>query len=224
MSRVGKKPVIIPAGVTVKKQDTILTVTGPKGTLTLEIHPKVFVSVSEKEILVDVKGKENKKEKSLWGLFRALIQNMVDGVTKGYEKKLEVIGVGFKMQATKADAALALYKKQYTDNLNAENKEHLVAEATYALGKLPALTGQILEFRLGFSHPVFMQVPSGITAIIDKNSLAITGADRQLVGKFAADIRELKKPEPYKGKGIKYIDEVILRKAGKVVKAVGGGK
>lgn len=223
MSRVGKKPVVIPSGVKVEKKDLTLSVTGPKGSLNLEIHPKVEVTVSEKEILIDVKGKENKKEKSLWGLFRALVQNLIDGVTKGFEKKLELIGVGFKMQSTKAEAALDLYKKQLQD-AEKTGKESLAAEATYALTKLPLLKGPILEFRLGFSHPVFMQVPEGITAVIDKNLLTITGADKQLVGKFAADIRELKKPEPYKGKGIKYSDEVILRKAGKVVKAVGGGK
>jgi large subunit ribosomal protein L6 len=193
MSRVGKKPVVIPAGVIVKKSVeagsssagvSILTVTGPKGTLTMEIHPKVEITVSEKEILIDVKGKENKKEKSLWGLFRALTQNLVDGVTKGFEKKLEVIGVGFKV----------------------------------------AVVGSKITMALGFSHPVEVEVPKGLTVTADKNIISISGPDKQQVGQFAAEVRELKKPEPYKGKGIKYIDEVILRKAGKVVKAVGGGK
>src|SRR6185503_12441041 len=108
MSRVGKKPVVLPSGVKAEKKELTLSVTGPKGTLTLEIHPKVNVTVSAEEILVDVKSKENKKEKALWGLFRALIQNLVDGVTKGFEKKLEVVGVGFKVavQGTKITMAL----------------------------------------------------------------------------------------------------------------------
>jgi len=184
MSRIGKKQVVIPSGVKVEKKELTLTVTGPKGTLTLEIHPKVSVSVSEKEVLVDIAGKDNKQEKALWGLFRALIQNLVDGVTKGFEKKLEVVGVGFKAAAQP--------------------------------GKL--------VMSLGFSHPVEVIVPKGLTVTADKNIISISGADKQQVGQFAAEVRELKKPEPYKGKGIKYIDEVILRKAGKVVKVVGGGK
>src|SRR4051812_6498631 len=103
MSRIGKKPVIIPSGVKVENKDSTLTVTGPKGILTLPLHPKVSVSITEKEVTVDVSKKEDKRQKALWGLFRALIQNQVDGVTKGFEKKLEVIGVGFKVavQGTK---------------------------------------------------------------------------------------------------------------------------
>lgn len=184
MSRVGKKPIILPAGVKAEIKDLTLTVTGPKGTLALPVHEKVMVNVSEKEILVDVKAKENKKEKALWGLFRALVQNLVEGVTKGFEKKLEVIGVGFKV----------------------------------------ATQGTKIVMSLGFSHPVEVEIPKGLTVLVDKNTISISGADKQQVGQFAAEIRELKKPEPYKGKGIKYVDEVILRKAGKVVKVVGGGK
>jgi large subunit ribosomal protein L6 len=184
MSRVGKKPVIIPSGVKVEQKDTVLSVTGPKGTLTLEVHPKVTIAITDKEVTVDVSGKENKKERALWGLFRALVQNLVDGVTKGFEKKLEVIGVGFKV----------------------------------------AVQGTKIVMALGFSHPVEVEIPKGITAAADKNVITISGADKQQVGQFAAEIRELKKPEPYKGKGIKYSDEVVIRKAGKVVKVVGGGK
>ncbi len=194
MSRVGKKPVIIPSGVKVEKsagvgsafggKDLTLTVTGPKGVLTLPLHEKVKIEITDKEVLVDVAGKENKREKALWGLFRALIQNLMDGVTKGFEKKLEVIGVGFKV----------------------------------------AMQGTKIVMALGFSHPVEVEIPKGITVVVDKNTIIITGADKQRVGQFAAEIRELKKPEPYKGKGIKYIDEVVIRKAGKVVKVVGGGK
>jgi len=184
MSRVGKKPVIIPAGVKVEKKDLTLTVTGPKGTLKLPLHEKVKIEITDKEVLVDVAGKENKREKALWGLFRSLIQNLMDGVTKGFEKKLEVVGVGFKV----------------------------------------ALQGTKIVMALGFSHPVEVDIPAGITVVVDKNTIIITGNDKQQVGQFAAEVRELKKPEPYKGKGIKYIDEVIIRKAGKVVKVVGGGK
>ncbi|MFA5991240.1 MAG: 50S ribosomal protein L6 [Candidatus Doudnabacteria bacterium] len=184
MSRIGKKPVVLPSGVKAEKKDLTLTVTGPKGSLTLAINPKVEVAVSATEILVDVKNKNNKSEKALWGLFRALIQNLVDGVTKGFEKKLEVIGVGFKV----------------------------------------ALQGTKIVMALGFSHPVEVEIPKGIVVTVDKNTISISGPDKQQVGQFAAEIRELKKPEPYKGKGIKYSDEVIIRKAGKVVKVVGGGK
>ena len=184
MSRIGKKPVIIPSGVKVEKKDLTLTVTGPKGTLNLELHPKVKVEITDKEVNVDVAGKENKREKALWGLFRSLIQNLTEGVTKGFEKKLEVIGVGFKV----------------------------------------AVQGSKIVMALGFSHPVEVEIPKGLTVTADKNIISISGPDKQQVGQFAAEVRELKKPEPYKGKGIKYIDEVVIRKAGKVVKVVGGGK
>lgn len=193
MSRVGKKPVIIPSGVKVEKSreagsasggKETLTVTGPKGTLAIEIHPKVAVEITEKEVTINVPKQEDKRQRALWGLFRALVQNMVDGVTKGYEKKLEVNGVGFKVATTP--------------------------------GKL--------TMSLGFSHPVEVIVPKDLQVSVEKNVITISGADKQQVGQFAANVRELKKPEPYKGKGIKYIDEVVRRKAGKVVKVVGGGK
>jgi large subunit ribosomal protein L6 len=181
MSRVGKKPVIIPNGVTIEHKENNLIVTGPKGTLTMDIPPKAIIAITDGELTVDVAKKEDKKEKALWGLTRALVQNLVDGVTKGFEKKLEVNGVGFKI----------------------------------------ALTGKTLTLHLGFSHPVDVEVLPGLEVSIEKNVITITGIDKQQVGQFAADVRALKKPEPYKGKGIKYIDEVIIRKAGKVVKAVG---
>jgi large subunit ribosomal protein L6 len=184
MSRIGKKPVVIPNGVKVEKKGAALTVTGPKGTLTLEVHPKVNLSITDKELLLEVSNKENKKEKALWGLFRSLVQNMVEGVTKGFEKKLEVNGVGFKVAATSDKITMSL----------------------------------------GFSHPVVVDIPKDLTVAVEKNVITVTGADKQRVGQFAAEIRELKKPEPYKGKGIKYSDETIIRKAGKVVKVVGGGK
>jgi len=181
MSRIGKKPVVIPSGVQATLSGETLSVTGPKGNLSLMVHPKVSVSVTGNEILVDVAKKEDKKEKALWGLFRSLVQNLVDGVEKGFEKKLEVNGIGFKV----------------------------------------ATAGNMLNMSLGFSHPVNVEIPSDLQVAVEKNVITITGADKQKVGQFAANVRALKKPEPYKGKGIKYIDETILRKAGKVVKAVG---
>ncbi len=184
MSRIGKKPVVIPSGVKVELKDLELKVSGPKGNLQMQVHPQVKVTANDKEVLVDVADKANKKQKALWGLTRSLIQNLVDGVNKGFEKKLEVNGVGFKVVAT----------------------------------------GAKLTLSLGFSHPIEMTAPAGVTVAVEKNLITISGADKQKVGQFAAEVRELKKPEPYKGKGIKYLDEVIQRKAGKVVKVVGGGK
>lgn len=181
MSRVGKKPVVIPQGVTIEHKGNDVIVTGPKGTLTMPLPPKISIAITDGELNVDVVKKDDKKEKALWGLGRALIQNLVEGVTKGFEKKLEVNGVGFKV----------------------------------------ALNGTNLTLHLGFSHPVDIAVPPELQVGIEKNIITITGIDKQLVGQFAANVRALKKPEPYKGKGIKYIDETIIRKAGKVVKAVG---
>lgn len=192
MSRIGKKPVILTDGLTASLDAGILTVTGPKGTLTLPIHPKVLITIGDKEIIVDVAKKEDKKEKALWGLFRSLVANLIVGVSEGYVKELDVIGVGFKAE----------------------------------------LRGTTLVLSLGFSHTIDFELPVGITAMVEKKAERVTilqyqttitlaGIDKQLIGETAAQIRSLKKPEPYKGKGIKYSDEVILRKAGKVVKAVG---
>jgi large subunit ribosomal protein L6 len=130
---------------------------------------------------MDSQRQGDKKEKALWGLSRSLVQNIVEGVEKGFEKKLEVNGVGFKV----------------------------------------ATAGSKLTMSLGFSNPVEVEIPSDLQVSVEKNVITVAGADKQKVGQFAANVRALKKPEPYKGKGIKYIDETILRKAGKVVKAVG---
>ena len=192
MSRIGKKPVVLPNGVTAELTAGTLTIKGPKGSLSQDVHPKVMVSVAENEVLVDVAKKEDKKEKALWGLFRALVQNMVDGVTTGYTKSLDVVGVGFK----------------------AESK------------------GKSIGLSLGFSHPIDFPLPDGIEVKMEKDpskititqyqtTITLSGIDKQLVGQVAANIRSLKEPEPYKGKGIRYSDETILRKAGKVMKAVG---
>jgi len=182
MSRIGKKPITIPNGVKAEQKDLALNVTGPKGSVAVLVHPKVQVDISASEVVVSVKHPDNKLERSLWGLTRSLVQNAVTGVTSGFEKKLEINGVGYRA----------------------------------------SIAGTTITMALGFSHPVIVEVPKGLAAAIDKNVITITGIDKQAVGEFAAKIRALKKPEPYKGKGIKYMDEVIRRKAGKVVKAVGG--
>lgn len=184
MSRVGKKPIIIPAGVKAEFKAPNLIVTGPKGSVSVLVHPKVQIKTEGDQINVEVGNTENKMQRSLWGLTRSLISNAVTGVVSGFEKKLEIVGVGFR----------------------------------------GAVAGKTITLSLGFSHPVIVEVPEGITATMEKNTITIVGIDKQLVGEFAANVRSLKKPEPYKGKGIKYSDEVVRRKAGKVVKAVGGGK
>ncbi len=181
MSRIGKKPVVLPAGVTAVFQGGVFEISGPKGKLNQKVIEPVVVEIQENQVLVTVPKPEEKKQKALWGLYRSLFQNMVIGVTTGFEKKLEVNGVGFKV----------------------------------------ALAGKTLTLNLGFSHPIVVEVPADLEAEVEKNVITIKGVDKQRVGEFAANIRKLKKPEPYKGKGIKYLDEVILRKAGKVVKAVG---
>ncbi|MBU6447907.1 50S ribosomal protein L6 [Patescibacteria group bacterium] len=184
MSRIGKKPIQLPSGVSAEMKNGSFNVTGPKGSLEITVHPKVSVSIADGQVNVDVKNHDNKTERALWGLTRSLLANAVSGVVSGYEKKLEINGVGFR----------------------------------------GTVAGSKINLSLGFSHPVEVEVPKGLSATIEKNIITITGIDKQQVGEFAANIRALKKPEPYKGKGIKYVDEVIRRKAGKVVKAVGGAK
>lgn len=181
MSRIGRKPIPIPSSIKVERIGNKIVVEGPKGKLKLDLHPDVNVEISDKQIFVTVKDERIKFDRSLWGLFRKLIFNMVEGVTKGFEKKLEVNGVGYKV----------------------------------------ALSGKKLILHLGFSHPIEFALPDGIEAEVDKNIITIKGIDKQQVGEVAAQIRRLRKPEPYKGKGIKYSDEVIRKKAGKAAKAVG---
>ncbi|MBU6447608.1 50S ribosomal protein L6 [Patescibacteria group bacterium] len=184
MSRIGKKPIKLQSGVSAEIKSGTFKVTGPKGSLEIAVHPKVSVSIADGQVTVDVKNHDNKTEKALWGLTRSLLANAVNGVVSGYEKKLEINGVGFR----------------------------------------GSVAGSKINLSLGFSHPVEVEVPKGLSATIEKNIITVSGIDKQQVGEFAANIRALKKPEPYKGKGIKYVDEVIRRKAGKVVKAVGGAK
>jgi large subunit ribosomal protein L6 len=186
MSRIGKKPIQIPAGVTVDLQDSQVKVKGPKGSLELTLHPHVRVERRKDEVLGDVldikvKNEESTGDRSLWGLSQRLVSNLVEGTTKGYEKSLEFVGVGYKV----------------------------------------SVAGKTVKMDVGFSHEVDFPIPAGIEAKADKNTLILTGIDKQLVGETAARIRRIRKPEPYKGKGIKYSDEVIRRKAGKAAKAAG---
>ena len=177
MSRIGKLPIQIPSGVTITVDSGNVTVVGPKGTLTQFITPDVTVKVEDGTLTV-TRRDDSKPARSQHGLMRALINNMVTGVTKGFEKKLEVNGVGFRVNMAGAD----------------------------------------LEMSLGFSHPVKYKAPAGVQITTNKMEITVSGIDKQSVGQAAAEIRSLKKPEPYKGKGIAYSDEVILRKAGKAGK------
>ena len=174
MSRIGKLPVTIPDGVTITVDDNAIVVKGPKGELSTPILSHVSVKVEDGNVIV-TRANDEKISKSQHGLVRSLINNMVVGVSKGFEKKLEVNGVGFRINGG----------------------------------------GQNLEMQLGFSHPVKYQAPEGVDLKVEKMKITVSGIDKQQVGQIAAEIRALKKPEPYKGKGIKYENEVILRKAGK---------
>lgn len=175
MSRLGKMPIKLEAGVQARIEDGFIIVKGPKGELKEKLHDLVIVEIGTEDIKVSVKNIENKKEKSLWGLFASLIKNMIIGVKEGFFKKLEINGVGYKA----------------------------------------AVSGNKIVLNLGFSHPINFQLPEGISAQVEGNVITLSGINKYLVGETAAQIRKIRKPEPYKGKGIKYIDEVILRKAGK---------
>jgi len=184
MSRIGKQPIIIPDKVDVKIDGNLIMVNGPKGELKRQTHEAIEIKIEDGKILVAPKkeaGLKDKKVMALWGLTRALVFNMVKGIVDGYEKKLEIEGIGFKAVSQ----------------------------------------GEKLVMSLGFSHPVEFAAPKGIGFKVEKNVITISGADKESVGQVAAAIRVLKKPEPYKGKGIHYLGEVIKRKAGK--KAVSTG-
>lgn len=184
MSRVGKKPIVLPAGVAAKVEGSKITVKGPLGEMSMTVNPNLTIKMEDKNLVVQ-RPSDQKIYRELHGLTRNLVANMVTGVSKGYEKTLDISGVGFKA------------------------------------AKVDKLNG--LMFTLGLSHPVIFPLPKGITASVDakQTQVVIKGIDRQLVGQMAANIRGLKKPEPYKGKGIKYGNEVIVRKEGKAGK---GGK
>ncbi len=174
MSRLAKKPIEIPSGVTATLDNGTLTVTGPKGTLSRVFRKEVNIAIEDNTILVTQNGSDV-FARSLLGTYASHVKNMIAGVTKGYEKKLVLEGVGFKSN----------------------------------------VAGNTLDLALGFSHPVKVEIPAGITATAEKNVITITGIDKELVGQFSAHVRSLKKPEPYKGKGFRYDDEVIRRKQGK---------
>ncbi len=176
MSRIGKKPITIVPGVEIRLEKDTIFVKGPKGELSQKIRPEMKVEIQEKEVSVIPVAKElTKTDKSFWGLTRTLIDNMVKGVTKGYEKKLIIEGLGYKA----------------------------------------ATEGETLVLNVGYSHQVKVKNPENIKFGVEKNIISIIGIDKNLVGQTAAKIRKIKPPEPYKGKGIRYIDETIKIKAGK---------
>ena len=181
MSRVGKNPVPIPAGVTVNVTDgNFVTVKGPKGELKKQLSPLIDIKVEAEQAVV-TRANDSKKLRELHGLTRSLLNNMVVGVTQGFEKQLEINGVGYRAQ------------KQ----------------------------GKKLVLNLGYSHPVEMEDPEGIESVVEDNKITVKGIEKDKVGQYAAQIREKRKPEPYKGKGIKYADEHIRRKVGKTGAAAG---
>ena len=179
MSRIGKKPIEIPAGVEATINGKTVAVKGPKGALSVTLHPHVTAIKDGQTIAVTVANETEKTDRSLWGLSATLINNMILGVTKGFEKKLELVGVGYRV----------------------------------------AMQGKDLKIEVGYSHPIVFNLPAGITATADKTAITISGVDKQLVGEMAAQIRRLRPPETYKGKGIKYEGEQIRRKAGKAAKS-----
>lgn len=178
MSRIGRKPIVIPAGVEVKMNDGIITVKGPKGTLDSKIHPLMQVEIEAGQVVVS-RPDDGKQARSLHGLTRTIISNMVEGVTNGYKKELEIRGVGYRV----------------------------------------AKQGKDLVMNLGYSHQVIMSEVDGITIDVpDPLKIIINGIDKQRVGQFAAEVREKRRPEPYKGKGIRYVGEYVPHKEGKAGK------
>ena len=175
MSRVGKNPIGIPEGVEVKISKSAVEVTGPKGNLSENVNPDMKLEIKDGELTVS-RPNDSKYYKSLHGLYRSLLNNMVEGVTNGFEKKLEIVGVGYKAEMS-------------NDRLN---------------------------LQLGYSHAIVFQPPEGVEILVaDPTNISVRGIDKHLVGQVAAKIRSFRPPEPYKGKGIKYVDEFIRRKAGK---------
>jgi large subunit ribosomal protein L6 len=175
MSRVGKKPVPIPSGVTANVEGQTVKVKGPKGALQLVLHGDVEAKMESGAITIDPRN-ETKRARSMWGTYRTLVANLMTGVTKGFERKLEITGVGYRA----------------------------------------AVQGKNLQIALGYSHDVVFPIPEGITIVTPKpTEIVITGIDRQKVGQAAAEIRDFRPPEPYKGKGVRYAGEYIFRKEGK---------
>ena len=174
MSRIGKLPIKVPAGVTITNDGNTITVTGPKGTLVENLQDGITVTQDGDQLIV-TRASDEKMHKAKHGLMRSLVNNQVVGVTQGFSKKLEINGVGYRV----------------------------------------AMAGTSLKLNLGFSHDVIFPIPQGIQIAIEQNIITVSGANKQQVGQVASEIRALKKPEPYKGKGIKYVDERIIRKSGK---------
>lgn len=183
MSRIGKKPILIPQEVEVKIEGNKVMTKGPKGEISKEFRPEIKIETKDDKILTQPFSEKagSKEIKALWGLTRMLVANMVEGVTAGFEKKLEIEGIGFRGEAS----------------------------------------GDELVLYVGFSHPVKLKIPKDIKILVDKNIITVSGVDKQLVGQFASIIRKVKPAEPYKGKGIKYVGEVIRRKVGKKVVTAG---
>lgn len=175
MSRLGKLPIELPAGISAKTTDSVITIKGPKGELRQRLLPCLKVDITAAAITVGVANPADKQDRALWGLFRSLLRNMVVGVSQGFSRQLEVNGVGYKV----------------------------------------AGGGNKLNLSLGYSHPIDFPLPTGITAAVEGKIITLSGIDKQLLGETAARIRRLRPPEPYKGKGIKYLEEVLRRKAGK---------
>jgi large subunit ribosomal protein L6 len=175
MSRVGKKPVAIPSGVTASVEGQIVKVKGPKGALSLVLHGDVAAKVEGSEVKVDPRA-DTKRARAMWGTYRSLLANVMVGVTKGFERKLEITGVGYRA----------------------------------------AVQGKNLQVQLGYSHDIVYPIPEGITIVVPKpTEVVVSGIDGQKVGHVAAEIRAFRKPEPYKGKGVKYSGEYVFRKEGK---------
>ena len=175
MSRIGKLPVPIPNGVTVEITDGAVSAKGPKGALTKRLPPRVDVTIGDEQVVVNRDGND-RTARAMHGLARSLVRNVVQGVAEGYAKTLDIVGVGYRVQAK----------------------------------------GEYLIFSLGYSHPIYYEIPKGLEAkIASPTQLSLVGVDKELVGQAAAEVRGFRPPEPYKGKGIKYSDEVIRRKEGK---------
>jgi large subunit ribosomal protein L6 len=174
MSRLGKQPIEIPSGVTVEVVDGTIKVKGSKGELEKKFPKGVDVKVEGNEVTVS-KTSETKESRALWGTFASHIQNMIEGVTEGFKKELEIEGVGYRAEAQ----------------------------------------GNKIKLNVGFSHPVELEAPQGVEVSVEKSLITVSGIDKEVVGQFAANIRKVKKPEPYKGKGIHYVGEYIIRKQGK---------
>lgn len=181
MSRIGKKPIELTAGVSASLKGRQLEVSGPKGKLSLQLRPEVDAAIGKDAILIKP-ARDSRKTYAYWGLTRALVSAMVEGASRGFQKKLEIEGIGYRA----------------------------------------SVDGNILQLALGFSHPVKVKAPEGVTFKVEKNTIIIEGANKELVGNVAAGIRKLRPPEPYKGKGIRYVGERIRRKAGKKAVSSGG--